>query len=464
VLAMRACAEAAAEVGLCIGTKTAGSMVLLPAVEVTRSLLRCLSPGMGRPAFPSGESGSGVAAELMSRGADGLAISVVSSTQGRGEAFISALRARLLRFAGSSNRGQSEVQGATLQHRRSSVYLLVSRLLCDTTEAPGSFVAEFVHGFSDRYMDHNQSPSSGSAGSRPRCGDGGSSISITAVGDCLIATEELRGLVEEVLGKMQNYSCPVFLEEVGPLLQPTVERCLFARMGPMLWRHYATKLRERDGRFLRKTRALGDVSDKALLEALEVKPALYGGSTPSSSPKAKGKAEAHLDTSQGAMKRSSSWAFRDSARGDAAETGGTGESELLCDVVVPSHPYERAAASLQQVEAALQRGSTPQNGLEALLNSQLEMKACALEASCGRAELSSMDDTLPLFVFLLLRSQVRCPLACASFLQDSLTSDQRMDSEGRAVLLLESAATYIADEWDITELLGGGPSAEVVQG
>ena len=38
-------------------------------------------------------------------------------------------------------------------------------------------------------------------------------------------------------------------------------------------------------------------------------------------------------------------------------------------------------------------------------------------------------------------------------MEDGLSSDARLDSEGRSVLLLEAAARYIADEWDIKALL-----------
>jgi len=121
-------------------------------------------------------------------------------------------------------------------------------------------------------------------------------------------------------------------------------------------------------------------------------------------------------------------------------------------------PYSRAAAALLRVEAALRSGgaamATPHHAVEALAVAQLEMRACALEASGGRTELCSMDDILPLFVFVLLRSRLTCPHACARLLDDALSPDQRLDSEGRAVLLLESAARYITHDWDTQEVLG----------
>jgi len=116
--------------------------------------------------------------------------------------------------------------------------------------------------------------------------------------------------------------------------------------------------------------------------------------------------------------------------------------------------YERAAAALSQIEVALNsgQGCSPRQIVEALTLSQLEMKTCAFEASAGQAELHAMDDVMPLFIFVLARSSLVRPFACASFMQDALTQDERLDSEGRAVLLLESAARYITHEWDLSNL------------
>eukprot|EP00405_Crypthecodinium_cohnii_P037920 CAMPEP_0206547654 /NCGR_PEP_ID=MMETSP0325_2-20121206/13422_1 /ASSEMBLY_ACC=CAM_ASM_000347 /TAXON_ID=2866 /ORGANISM="Crypthecodinium cohnii, Strain Seligo" /LENGTH=136 /DNA_ID=CAMNT_0054046995 /DNA_START=81 /DNA_END=488 /DNA_ORIENTATION=- len=96
-LAMRACSEAAAEVGLTLGARTPTSLVFLPGAKVTRSLLRCMAPGLAQALEPATRAGAGVAAELLSRGGDGLAISIMSPKEASGEAFVSALRARLQR-------------------------------------------------------------------------------------------------------------------------------------------------------------------------------------------------------------------------------------------------------------------------------------------------------------------------------------------------------------------------------
>lgn len=461
-MAMRACVDAAVQCGLSIGGQTASSMVLLPGVR--RSLLRCLAPSAAAALAtksPAG-SGCGIAAELTSRGGDGLAISIVSPEADTGSAYIEALREQLSHIAPAAKREAAECQSPL--RRESSAYLLVSKLLCDRKELPGAFAAEFVQGFAERYSP--ESAAARAATASVACAADraarGPPASGAAMAECMDAVAKLRALVEQAVGGM-GLSCPVLPEEVGPLLRRTVERCLFARVGPTLWRHYSSHHRERDDRYAHKARALSRLSDFELLRALEVKPVFCGGgsSGPSGaktcgSPRARAEAPAPPSPSKppGGLQDSGAC---------GGETGGTGESPPLTqrDVSLVAHPYERASAVLQQVEASLQRGGTPSGATEALLSAQLEMKACAFEASGGEAELTSMDDILPLFVFILARSPLRRPLACAALLRDALPRELRIDSEGRATLLLESAAAYVADEWDFSELLatdrGGSP-------
>lgn len=124
--------------------------------------------------------------------------------------------------------------------------------------------------------------------------------------------------------------------------------------------------------------------------------------------------------------------------------------------LAPPGLYERAASGLSQIEAELcsKRGCTPRKAIERLISTQLELKECALEPTGGRAELCSMDDLLPLFVLVLVRSSLLHPFACSKYMEDSMNRDERLDSEGRVVLLLWSAASYITYEWNTEEISG----------
>jgi hypothetical protein len=59
-----------------------------------------------------------------------------------------------------------------------------------------------------------------------------------------------------------------------------------------------------------------------------------------------------------------------------------------------------------------------------------------------------MDDIAPVFLFVLVSATgVKSPNALYNFLLDTMHSDQRMESEGRTVALLEGATRLVMNEW-----------------
>lgn len=206
-------------------------------------------------------------------------------------------------------------------------------------------------------------------------------------------------------------------------LRPAVERCIFKHVGAPMWALYERRHSAEDAQFLAKVEALAKVPDAQLLQALDIRPEFRGPSN-----------QEDLSTAAGT---------EDAGYTDSSPTASLGGGV-----------YERAAAALSQMEASVGEKSScmPRDALEVLALSQLEMKTCALEASGGQAELQSMDDVMPLFVFVLVRSPLRRPLAFSRYMTDSLTQDERLESEGRAVLLLESAARHVAFDWDLGPL------------
>ena len=48
-------------------------------------------------------------------------------------------------------------------------------------------------------------------------------------------------------------------------------------------------------------------------------------------------------------------------------------------------------------------------GLEAIVMTQTQLKAAVLQATNGQRELQAMDDQIPLFIFVLLASDLTCP-------------------------------------------------------
>jgi hypothetical protein len=235
----------------------------------------------------------------------------------------------------------------------------------------------------------------------------------------------------------------------------------------MLWRSYAEKHDIVDARYVAKMRALSQVSDEDLLEALEIPIAFRGQAAHSmhSPVDLLGTLPACLnggedlsgdETSSTGSACCASWSSNCSTAADTEDLSLEPRRGRPA-VGHPQHPYRQATQALQHVEAVLcgrhGHNSTPREALEALAMAQLEMKTCAFEASGGQSECHAMDDILPLFIFVLVRSGLRRPLACAGLLQDGLTLDEQTGANGIATLLLESAARYVAEEWDIQDLL-----------
>jgi len=275
------------------------------------------------------------------------------------------------------------------------------------------------------------------------------------------------------------------VDRFRPWLPGAVERCLFGRVGGAIWQLYESRCLALDSKFARRAKVLSAHPDAALLADLEVGAEFAGlrrrkgdgkeaDSPGNQSTAAPSQATFTPVSRQDSLMSCSSMgsgksvalstgtgAASSGARAGAS-AGSLGGPSSSPQPQTPKHKlanffpaapcaftdglYMRAAASLSKVEASLgsARGCAPREALEALESAQLEMKTDALEASDGRAELISMDDIMPIFVFVLIRSSLRRPFACARLLRDSLTPDERLEGEGRAVLLLESAATIVA--------------------
>jgi hypothetical protein len=332
--------------------------------------------------------------------------------------------------------------------------------------------AEFLQGFAHKNAEPHLSTMH-TPGGRASGGHGGRAGE-NAIDECAGVASKLCNLLEDDLASIAESTDiaararqSAKLVEIRPWLRKSVERWLYGKVGPMLWRSYAGKHDSVDALYVTKRRALSLVSDEDLLEALEIPTAFRGHAAHSSqlpvdllgTPPAclnTGEDLSEDETSSPGSACGASWSSNCST---AAETEDLSLRPRRGRPAAghPQHPYRQAVQALQHVEAVLRgrhgHNSTPREALEALAMAQLEMKTCAFEASGGQSECCAMDDMLPLFIFVLVRSGVRHPLACARLLQDGLTQDEQAGGDGIATLLLESAARYVAEEWDIQDLL-----------
>lgn len=459
--ALGLCLGAAGECGLRVAARASSSLVLLPGVNT--SLRRCLLPGLSAPAD---DAGNGIAVELVTGGSGKLVISVSASEGERDKAYVTALRAKLSELEVQEGTQDETEMGASRFQREASAYLLVSKWLCDGRRAPGIAAAEFVQTFTCKYSEGTSTPTSCRGDSSSPVG-GGPKVVVARDGhplaECAGAVNRLCRILEEDLAEegpaadaastaamTVQQARRAQLAGMKPWLRKSVERCVFGRVGPVLWRFYASQHESQDARYAAKARALGSVSDEVLMDALEI-PATFRGNTQTEAAMVAPAVTPHSKDVEDNLSEAGT-----SNMSTACSSLGADGDECMSPGAHGRRPYGQAAASLAQVQALLGaqgRGGAPREALEALATAQLEMKACALEASGGETELCSMDDILPLFIFVLVRSTLRFPMSCAKFLGDALSRDEQMDGAGRAVLLLESAARYVAEDWDLEELL-----------
>lgn len=457
-LAIKACEAAAHKCGFHVAARTAGSVVLMPSPK--HAFLKCLMPGCGSQAGTAPDEGRGITAELVPDAeGEGLAVSVASSRADFGAAFVSALVAQLKSVAKeqvATSVAREEMLSSSSRFRRESqAYYYYSKILYDTRQPPGQAAAEFVQSFIDKC--NALSPTALEQG--------------RLVEECTATVSRLCRLVEEQHRESTPSASSTSpsaraVAEFRPWLQGSVERCIFSRVGTLLWSLYESRHSAEDALYGEKLRQLASASDSALMEALEVRPHFRGtcpGSLAIAAATAGEKrpaptcAEDMIEPELKLKQEDDPEAVAPSEQTSSTAVG-TEES--------PNHsrretagcwaagPYERASAALSQIEVGLSsgRGCSPRQVIEALSLSQLEMKTCAFEASHGQEELHAMDDVMPVFIFVLARSSLLRPFACSSFMQDALSKDERLDSEGRAVLLLESAARYITHEWELGDL------------
>jgi len=437
------------ESGFAVATHSEHCLVLLPTPSL--SWMRCLAPGQSHTPSQDPAAGRGVTVEFVPRGADGgrLLVCVVAARVGKGKAFLDEFRCRLKVAAHRAKLGSSGCESVHEEPaesgflRDSVVYYHVSRLLCSPRTAVGATAADFVQGFRARYSIAPRGPPPTTVSGRT-----------VPMAECLDAVNQLCQAVQDSWGDAATTEAvgPAPRAPTEPRLRACVERHLFARVGPALWQIYSGLSAAEDARYEGRAAALRELGDAELLRMLEVRESLRGVATVL--PLVKGGLTAE-DVVTEATRSTAAGSDEDEAdvagaEGNCADGGSLGHGALegeAADATVSRSVYQRAAAALSRVQDMLVAGHSgaPHEAMEALSLAQLEMRTCALEASGGQEELGATEDALPVFLFALLRSRLARPLACARLLSDALSSEEKLNSEGKAVRLLESAARRVAE-------------------
>lgn len=118
------------------------------------------------------------------------------------------------------------------------------------------------------------------------------------------------------------------------------------------------------------------------------------------------------------------------------------EKYRLSDLAVP---YANAIETLKKLGSY----STPLEKLNCCLNTSANMKTAVIDYWKGREELDSMDDELPLLIFVIYQARVPNINAEVALLLDYIGRSSRFEKEQRLLINFEAAAKYIANEWDM---------------
>ncbi|CAG9313575.1 unnamed protein product [Blepharisma stoltei] len=103
-------------------------------------------------------------------------------------------------------------------------------------------------------------------------------------------------------------------------------------------------------------------------------------------------------------------------------------------------PYAEAIEALKKLEQTC----VPVEKLNCLLTMVGAMKTCVLDYSKGKDELNSMDDELPVLMYIVIKSQTQFISAELALISDYVAT--KFENEKRIIINLEGAVRYIADE------------------
>ena len=179
------------------------------------------------------------------------------------------------------------------------------------------------------------------------------------------------------------------VDDLLPRLRPSVERYVFEAVGRRIWLHYRKSFTEDDKSFSMKAIAIRGAHGDSLGEACGVR---------------------------------NEFRFR----------------------------FDRSIALMNDLQRSFDSSAVvvPNTFVQRLLSILVSVKTEVLTGTFGQRELESMDDIAPIFLFVLISAaDLKSPNALYHFLQDTMRPDQRLETEGRAVALLEGASRLIMNDW-----------------
>ncbi|KAL4467787.1 hypothetical protein ABPG74_013122 [Tetrahymena malaccensis] len=108
-------------------------------------------------------------------------------------------------------------------------------------------------------------------------------------------------------------------------------------------------------------------------------------------------------------------------------------------------PYNDAIRELEKIQYV----SSPREKLKCTMMMRSMMRAGVIDFHKGREELASMDDELPILIYIILMCNINNLFTELQIVDDFINLDPSIEAEQRFLLNIRMAGKYISDEWAI---------------
>ena len=111
-------------------------------------------------------------------------------------------------------------------------------------------------------------------------------------------------------------------------------------------------------------------------------------------------------------------------------------------------PYKSTIDCINKIEFE----QSPVEKLDTLINAGLELRNTILGSNAGKSELNSMDDELPIFIYLATQMNLKNSSAEFHFVEDYLKFCENEISESKVLTNLMSAVLFINNGWNLDQM------------
>lgn len=214
----------------------------------------------------------------------------------------------------------------------------------------------------------------------------------------------VNGLIEECVNSI-NIHCNSqnLFKELIPYCRVSVERFLFEKLYQVLYHSYIPQFNSTDSAFFLQRESL--LSTKTLPEILRL-----------------------LDVSRKFWLLPSDYL--------------TEKDELKRPLTDSEMPYSQAIEEISKIDSTF----SLRDKFTLMVSANTLMKTAVIEFYQGREELISMDDELPVVLWVLLKSRCEKPLTQICMVEDFICLQEEFDFEKKFIMNFKMAAKYIATE------------------